>query len=201
MASDVRHLFEDSRRRTPEHVLAMAREVMGEIDLDPASDVEAQERVKATHWHGHNPTDVLPNGWLSSDGLVTQWHGRVWLNPPGGMLDKVTLQPKKGGKAVSSMAVWWAKLLHEFEAGRVSEFLFLSFTLEGLLNTQKWGPRPLQSFPFCVPSNRLEFSSSNGRNTSQPAAGSAIAYAGPNVARFVQVFSRIGHVCVPERQQ
>ena len=199
MASDARHLAQDSSRRTPDHILVMAREVMGAIDLDPASDPEAQERVRAKVWYG-------PGSFYAEDGLSWKWDlgclavepTKVWLNPPGGMLDKVTLQPRQGGRgAVSSMAVWWANLVHEFEAGRVSEFLFLSFTLEGLLNTQKRGSRPLQSFPFCVPSSRLEFPSSNGGNSSQPAAGSAIAYGGPNVDRFVQVFSRIGHVVVP----
>ncbi len=49
-----------------------AREVMGKIDLDPASDIEAQKVVKAKRIYDEEV-----------DGLQQTWHGRIWLNPPG----------------------------------------------------------------------------------------------------------------------
>jgi phage N-6-adenine-methyltransferase len=56
---------------TPAEYIAAAREVMGGIDLDPASSAEAQQGVQATQWFSRE-----------DDGLSLSWHGRVWLNPP-----------------------------------------------------------------------------------------------------------------------
>jgi ParB family chromosome partitioning protein len=46
----------------------MARKVLGEIDLDPASSSVANATVKAKQWF--------------DDGLTKPWRGRVWMNPP-----------------------------------------------------------------------------------------------------------------------
>ena len=198
MTADARHLKSDANRRTPEHVLALAREVMGGIDLDPASDVEAQKVVKAKYWLGPG----APACKIEPNGLYWQWDlsevkgrpARVWLNPPGGVLDPKTLQPRPKGPGISSAAVWWAKLVHEYNAERVSEALFLAFTLE-VFRTGQVFARPPQTFPFCIPRGRLRFPSSNGGTVNAPAAASAIVYLGPNVARFRSVFGQIG-VCV-----
>jgi hypothetical protein len=57
--------------QTPEWLLDIAREILGGIDLDPASSAEANERVRATLYFD-----------ARSNGLVQDWVGRVWLNPP-----------------------------------------------------------------------------------------------------------------------
>lgn len=59
--------------RTPRKFLDSARVVMGAIDLDPATSVEANETVKAAR--------IYTEG---DDGLKKPWKGRVWLNPPYG---------------------------------------------------------------------------------------------------------------------
>jgi phage N-6-adenine-methyltransferase len=59
--------------RTPRKYLDAAREVMGGIDLDPASSAEANETVKATVFYTEN-----------DNGLGQSWKGKVWLNPPYG---------------------------------------------------------------------------------------------------------------------
>jgi DNA N-6-adenine-methyltransferase Dam/ParB-like nuclease family protein len=56
---------------TPAAILDAARSVLGAIDLDPASCIEAQQTVNATTYY----TD-------ETDGLAQHWTGRVWLNPP-----------------------------------------------------------------------------------------------------------------------
>ena len=61
----------DPESYTPAKYIEAARQVMGGIDLDPASNTHAQQIVKATKWHGVN-----------EDGLLQAWHGRVFLNPP-----------------------------------------------------------------------------------------------------------------------
>lgn len=60
---------------TPARYIAATREVIGGIDLDPASSEAANQIVKATRY-------------LSKfdDGLAQPWKGRVFLNPPYGRL-------------------------------------------------------------------------------------------------------------------
>lgn len=56
---------------TPEKYIESARRVLGEIDLDPASSIAAQERIKAKKFYSKD-----------DDGLKKRWFGNVWLNPP-----------------------------------------------------------------------------------------------------------------------
>jgi hypothetical protein len=56
---------------TPAAILDAARVVMGGIDLDPASCLEANAVVQATHIFTE-----------ADNGLEQPWHGRVFLNPP-----------------------------------------------------------------------------------------------------------------------
>jgi len=56
---------------TPSEYADMAREVMGSIDLDPASNEQANQVIKAATFYTKD-----------DDGLKKQWSGNVWLNPP-----------------------------------------------------------------------------------------------------------------------
>lgn len=56
---------------TPAKYIEAAREVMGGIDLDPASSKQANETVKAKKYFTKE-----------KDGLSQNWKGRLWLNPP-----------------------------------------------------------------------------------------------------------------------
>ncbi len=70
---------------TPSEYIEAAREVMGGIDLDPASCELANRVVKADRIFT-----------IEDDGLTKTWFGNVWLNPPyssdliGKFADKVT---------------------------------------------------------------------------------------------------------------
>ena len=56
---------------TPLKIINMAREVMGDIDLDPATSEMAQSHVEAKRYFT-----------IVDDGLQQEWAGRVWMNPP-----------------------------------------------------------------------------------------------------------------------
>lgn len=58
---------------TPPNYIELARQVLGEIDLDPASSTVAQQWIQATTYYTRR-----------DNGLERPWEGRVWLNPPYG---------------------------------------------------------------------------------------------------------------------
>lgn len=85
---------------TPHYLPDFARFVMGEIDLDPASNEIANETVQASKFYT-----------IEDDGLDLPWNGRIWCNPPwhyGGMM------------------AWVEKLLEEIREGRCTEAFFLT---------------------------------------------------------------------------
>lgn len=56
---------------TPAEYADMAREVMGSIDLDPASCDEANKVIQAATYYTKE-----------DDGLTKPWKGNLWINPP-----------------------------------------------------------------------------------------------------------------------
>ena len=82
---------------TPADIAERARNILGGIDLDPASDAT-----------GRSCIDAAAIFTADDDGLSQPWHGTVWLFPPSG-------RPR---------AVWVGKLLHEYRLGRVTAALF-----------------------------------------------------------------------------
>ena len=60
---------------TPDKYIQSARRVMGCIDIDPATSLQANKTVQA---------EVIYTA--EDSGLQYDWYGRVWLNPPYGNL-------------------------------------------------------------------------------------------------------------------
>lgn len=102
-------------------VVEAAREVLGGIDLDPASSELANETVKARQFYTEQ-----------DDGLSEskRWRGRVWMNPP------------YGGQAEGFVN----KLLEEYEAGNVSAAIAL---LNSRSMATRWF-QPLRVYPLCM---------------------------------------------------
>lgn len=84
---------------TPADHIEIARQVLGEIDLDPASNAEANKIVKAKKYFSEE-----------DDGLSKEWSGRVWLNPPysrdlmGPFVNKL-IESYKSGSVPSAIMV------------------------------------------------------------------------------------------------
>lgn len=156
------HSSATNEHYTPDIVVAPARRVLGGIDLDPASCEEANMRVGAAKiWT------------LADDGLAQPWHGRVFVNPPGGRVKRIGgrwLPVTRGGdkpakKAApaaglrspnSSMCVWWDRLATAWATGEIESGFFVGFTLE-ILRTSQACQLPVQTFPRCYPRERLPF--------------------------------------------
>jgi hypothetical protein len=86
---------------TPGWITAAAREVMGSIDLDPASSAAANERVKARTYFT-----------ADDDGLRYSWYDNVWMNHPFG---------REGNP------LWVRKLVAEYAAGRVKQACCITY--------------------------------------------------------------------------
>ena len=85
----------DQESYTPSEYIEAAREVMGSIDLDPASNSFAQKTVRAKIFYTKE-----------DDGLKYPWDGNVFLNPPYShpevkhFVDKLLTEIKPGQQAI-----------------------------------------------------------------------------------------------------
>lgn len=157
---------------TPPEFIEAAREVMGVIDLDPASCAEAQEWIKASVFYTED-----------DDGMRQPWHGRVWLNPP---------YSKTNGR--SNQELWSSRLVFEYEQGNVTEGVLLVKAAMGY----KWFENLWYNWPTCFVRERLSFIKSDGTDDGQSKQGTAILYIGPNKHKFRDVFGGLGRVIFPE---
>lgn len=152
---------------TPIRIIDAARDVMGAIDLDPASCETAQERIQAKTWYGED-----------DDGLVQEWAGTVWLNPPF---------------SSRNLDQWVSKLLSHVDAGDVPEACVL---LHASTDT-RYGQTAIEGCTaICFHAGRVKFEGpSKGKGGAQ--IGQMIAYYGAHRERFVETFADIGAVMVP----
>ncbi len=88
---------------TPPRYIELARSVMGEIDLDPASNELAQGWIKAKTFY--TATD---------DSLSKPWFGRMWLNPP-----------------YTGVSRWIDKALAEYDSNAITEAILLVKPADG----------------------------------------------------------------------
>lgn len=83
---------------TPADIIALVRNVLGTIDLDPASCAEANKVVQAKTYFDD-----------TRDGLAQPWSGQVYLNPPYG----------------DEIKTWVKRLVQDYESGAVKEAILL----------------------------------------------------------------------------
>ena len=154
---------------TPDLFLEIARATLGVIDLDPASSVAAQERVKARRYFD-----------VADDGLAHQWHGRVWLNPP---------------YAAGLVARFAHKLAEEVHAGRVPAALWLS---NNGTDTVWFAELASIATAVFFPQGRIRFHTPAGERPGTPLQGQVLVYAGPDVAALYEATQAVsGLLCRP----
>lgn len=152
---------------TPPQYVEKARELMGMIDLDPASNAYANDKVI----HATNYYDIHSNG------LNKEWPGRVWLNPPYG-------RDEKG----SNQEAWSRRLIEQYEAGVTKEAVLLVNA-----NTEAKWFQPLYNYIICFTNHRIRFYNTEG-TPNQPTQGNAFIYFGNQPERFKKLFSSFGVV-------
>ena len=169
---------------TPPDWIALVREVLGDIDLDPASNAIAnQHLVKAKHYY-------------ADSGLSLQWKARtIFLNPP---------YQKIGNE--SGAGIWLEKLLHEYQSGHCDEGIALTKTVPGY----GWFDKLFHGGwpgPCCITKGLISFVhvawvNSDGTLTipkgksNKSKSASTFWYVGHNDKLFGEVFSRVGMVIV-----
>lgn len=180
---------------TPREFVLAARDVMGGIDLDPASHVEANVLVGATRIFT-----------AEDNGLNHRWSGRVFLNPPGGLVKE-----------------FWRKLCREW-VSRVDQAIWIGYSLEQLQTLQHSNARhhPLD-FPLCITKQRIAFVENEAKRLARlakidvenlvraakgeklkrrseradsPSHANYVTYLGPNYDRFAEVFEPFGQVVI-----
>lgn len=161
------------RWSTPAWVIALARETMGGIDLDPASHREANEIV-----------DALAYYTKSYDGLKHDWARRIWCNPPYGKV-----------AGVGQVGVFLDKLIEEFAVDHASEGLILTNVCTG----SAWFRR-MWDWPLCFFSERIRFVLDGGIPDS-PRFDNVVAYVAPEARwdRFRAIFEPHGRIVLPAR--
>ena len=113
---------------TPEKHVEQVRDVLGGIDLDPASNKQANKTVKAAQIF--SPED---------NGLEQEWRGKVFLNPP-------YKQPE--------IARFTKKLADDYSGGLITDAILLT---NNSTDTSWWQYAASKASAICFTSGRISF--------------------------------------------
>jgi hypothetical protein len=171
-AREAMHSSESVDWYSPEEPVILARQLMGGIDIDPASSAEANLVVKARQFFT-----------ASDDGLSKSWMGNVFLNWPGG----------RDEDHESNADNWSRKLLEEWGSSHIKQAVCLIFNAA---TGASWFQR-FWDFPICFVRGRYRFRKPGGEVGTRPSHSNAIVYLGPETARFVELFSPSGRIVLP----
>lgn len=156
----------DEESYTPQEFIQSALATMGSIDLDPASNPQAQLTVKATRFFT-----------VEDDGLTKAWSGNVWMNPP------------YTARVINRFI---DKLLHHLESGEVMQAVVLT---NNNTDTSWFHAAAAMCNAICFTRGRINFLKTDGTRSS-PTNGQSFFYFGSNLDAFVREFSRHGLVMV-----
>ncbi|MBD2038246.1 hypothetical protein H6F76_25160 [Leptolyngbya sp. FACHB-321] len=143
-----------------------ARALMGGIDVDPASSVEAQSWIQAQTYYTQ-----------AENGLQQSWFGRLWLNPPYGK--------RNHAKKTYGATVWVQRAIAEYQAGHITQAVLW------LRASGNAGIRALEQGGFPrVTLGRIPHAPPGANGVPQKAVGhdTVVWYLGPQTERFQALF-------------
>lgn len=158
----VAHNSGENEWYTPREYIEAARLVMGCIDVDPASSGQANAIIKASLYHT-----------VADSGLLHDWHGRVWLNPP---------------YATPLIGQFITHLVRQVKRGNVIEAIVL---VNNATETQWFRDLISVAAAVCFPTGRVRFWGPNGA-TGAPLQGQAVVYVGERAPVFLSTFGGFG---------
>lgn len=147
---------------TPDEYIELAWDVLGEIDLDPASCEFANRTIQAKQYFT-----------VEQDGLRQEWHGRVWMNPP---------------YSAELVQQFSAKFSDEYEKGNIEEGIVL---VNNATETNWFIGLVKNAKAVCFPKGRIRYTSQS-RESTAPLQGQAFLYFGDNVEKFIDTFKTVG---------
>lgn len=150
---------------TPKEIIDAARRVLGDIDLDPASNPKANEVIGAKVFYTKE-----------DDGLSQEWYGRIWLNPP------YSNKPPFENSVIQRFANKLAE--SNFEAAIV--------LVNNSTETQFFQTFAQFSDAICFTDRRVNFLHGETNKAGRSGCGSAIFYYGRDVEKFCDEFSAFG---------
>jgi len=112
---------------TPTEVMVAVREVLGNIDLDPASCETANEHVGADKFFT-----------AEDNGLEQDWFGNVWLNPP---------------YSYPAIEHFCKKAISEYREGKINQCIILVNNC----TDAKWFMELATNFPMALSIGRIKF--------------------------------------------
>lgn len=154
----VLHNSKDDEWYTPAVYIEAARSVMGSIDLDPASNDFANETVNAKTYYTEE-----------TDGLVQEWFGNIWMNPPYSS----ALVPRFADKLVES----------DFEQAVI--------LVNNATETAWFEKLVSRASAIVFHKGRIKFVKRDGEHGT-PLQGQAFIYYGDRPERFLEIFSKFG---------
>jgi ParB family chromosome partitioning protein len=173
MAEKMEHRVEansgDFEWYTPAEYILMARNVLGAIDLDPASSEVANRTVQAARFFSSE-----------TNGLSQSWDGRVWMNPP---------------YTYPLISQFSEKLVEEYLAGRVTAAVVLT---NDCTDTGWFHTLATASSALCFLRGRIRFVRLDGEK-STPTQGQTFFYFGREIDRFADVFGGAGFIAEVRR--
>jgi ParB family chromosome partitioning protein len=166
--------------RTPPEYIEAARAVLGEIDLDPASNASANRVVRAKTFYDKQ-----------TNGLDKEWWGRVWLNPP---------------YSRELILKFTEKLVEEYNAGRCTAAIVLG----NAMADAKWFEQlSVEADALCFTARRIKFLDQHGRSQKTDVRGQVFIYLGGkpvdnlrvnDIELFDDYFCEFGTVWLPSSQ-
>ncbi|MFN8452448.1 MAG: DNA N-6-adenine-methyltransferase, partial [Anaerolineae bacterium] len=150
---------------TPPDILALARELMGGIDVDPASSDYAQRAVQAAAYYTR-----------FTNGLRHPWRGRVWLNPPYSypLVERFT-----------------QKLVEEYERGSVTQAVVL---VNNRTDANWCQQLMLAATATCFSAERIGFEHPRLGKPDQNRQGQIFFYFGEQPLPFARLFGHFGAI-------
>lgn len=154
---------------TPDFVLDRAREVLGCIDLDPATAEIANERVQADDFFTEE-----------DNGLDKEWFGNVWCNPP---------------YSASLIKKFTKKCLDQYNNNKnISSIIILTNS-----GTDTQWNLPLQEGVQVYTNGRISFLQPDGTEKGKGGRGQCFTYFGDEPKKFIEVFTRDGFCWCPNK--
>lgn len=164
-APHVTHNSGNNEWYTPPEYIEAARRVMGGIDLDPASSDNANETVQARTYYT-----------AEDDGLLHDWRGRVYMNPP---------------YASHLIGLFAEKLAEHVKRGEVIEACVL---VNNATETGWFNALLDVASAVCFIRGRVKFIDMDGNPSGAPLQGQALLYIGPSADNFGRIFAQFGRV-------